>query len=62
MRHQAARVGRGAFEAMAESKMDVELMYAEGKEQGVCVRWHKSQRRELFAKGGEITEQGREEE
>lgn len=35
------------FEAMAESKRDVELIYTEGKEQGVCVRWHKPQTREL---------------
>lgn len=61
MRHQAARLGRGAFEAMAESKTDVGLIYAEGEGQGVCVRWHKSQTKELLAKGGEVTEQGREE-
>lgn len=49
------------FEAIAESRMDVELIYTEGKEQGVCIRWHKSQMRELCARGGEIAEQGREE-
>lgn len=42
-------------------KAKLELIYREGKGQGVCVRWHKSQTRELPAKGGEITEQGREE-
>lgn len=61
MRHQAARPGRGMFDAIAESKMDVELIYVGEKEQGVCIRWHKSQTRELSAKGGEIAEQGREE-
>lgn len=49
------------FEAIAESRTDVELIYTEGKEQGVCIRWHKSQMRELCAKGGKIAEQGREE-
>lgn len=61
MRRQAARLGRGMFEAIAESRTDVELIYAERKEQGVCIRWHKSQTRELCAKGGKIAEQGREE-
>lgn len=59
MRLQAARLGRGTFEGMAESKTETDLQ--RGKGPGSLCRWHKSQTRELPAKGGEITEQGREE-